>query len=135
MRIGLVACGKKKQPHMNIAKWLYTGDLFKKASAYCERHYDKWYILSAKHGLLHPFKLTEPYDQTLVGENKAGKESWAQMVYEQLQELGLENEEFFIHAGKDYQFICKYLPKCTVSTPEGGIGRKLQWYKNQLSIV
>ncbi|WP_395858435.1 DUF6884 domain-containing protein [Arthrobacter sp. KBS0702] len=39
--------------------------MFKKASAYAELTCDRWYILSAKHGLLHPDEIIQPYDMRL----------------------------------------------------------------------
>ena len=66
MRIGIVACSKTKLATPAPAKDLYTSPLFKAARAYCERTYDRWFILSALHGLVEPETVIEPYDVTLA---------------------------------------------------------------------
>jgi len=60
-----VGCGKGKLDHATKARYLYTGSLFRKANAYCIANYDEWFILSAKHGLLDPNDVIDPYDLSL----------------------------------------------------------------------
>lgn len=64
-KISLVACLKTKLEKPAPARDLYQSPLFQKASAYCERTYDRWFILSAKYGLLDPKFVIEPYDLSL----------------------------------------------------------------------
>lgn len=132
LKIGLISCGKNKLPYSAPARELYTGDLFKKASAYAEQHYDRWYILSAKYGVLHPDTVIEPYDKTLNKMGKGDREIWVNSVIRTLQtmDIGLTHE-YYIHAGKRYQEICKYLPKCNVPLKSLGIGEQLAWYKKE----
>lgn len=63
----LVGCGKSKLSRPAAAKDLYTGALFKKARAYAERIGDEWAILSAKHFLVMPNEVIEPYERQLKG--------------------------------------------------------------------
>lgn len=98
-----------------------------KASRYCEQHYDCWYILSAKHGLVHPETVIAPYDLTLSSMGPEEREKWATKVYGMLIKIGLENE-FFIHAGEHYREICKYLRNYSIPLKGMSIGRQLQWY-------
>jgi len=51
------ACARALEP--------YVSQLFKKASAYAELTCDSWYVLSAKHGPVHPGEVIEPYDVRL----------------------------------------------------------------------
>lgn len=68
LHIALVGCGKSKLPHPAPARLLYIGSLFKAARRYVEdAGYDAWWILSARHGLVHPDEITEPYEATLAG--------------------------------------------------------------------
>ena len=39
----------------------YVSQLFRKASAYAEAISGRWYALSARHGLVHPDTVIEPY--------------------------------------------------------------------------
>jgi hypothetical protein len=75
----LVACGKSKRGHSSPAKDMYLGDLFKKSRAWAERNADEWAILSAKHFLLEPEKVIEPYEQRMP-TNIADQRRWARMV-------------------------------------------------------
>lgn len=63
----LVGCGKSKLHHAAPAKDLYTGALFRKARAWAEKHGDEWGILSAKHFLVMPNQIVEPYERKLHG--------------------------------------------------------------------
>lgn len=65
--VGLVACGGKKRDVPSRAEDLYIGDLFVKERAFVKAFCDDWAILSAKHKLLDPSKVIEPYD-LMLGE-------------------------------------------------------------------
>ncbi len=65
MSLYLVSCVSQKLPVSAPAKDLYTSPLFCKARSYVERKGQPWFILSAKHGLLHPDQPVAPYDLTL----------------------------------------------------------------------
>jgi hypothetical protein len=91
LRLLLVGCGKQKAQEPRLARDLYTGPLFVSARRYVERvqaHDDRalWLILSAKHGLVHPLRELEPYDEVLPGSKKAQSE-WADRVSAALLEL------------------------------------------------
>lgn len=58
--VGLVGCASQKLKRPAPARELYVSPLFKKASAYAEATCDRWYVLSAKHGLVHPDAVLEP---------------------------------------------------------------------------
>jgi len=105
---------------------MYQGELFKKAAAYCNKNYDKWFILSAKYGLLDPDTVINPYDETLNDMNPNQVDTWAQEVAS-----NLNGATYHIHAGKEYQQIKHYIKNYTIPVPTVGIGKKLQWYKQQ----
>ena len=129
MHIGLVSCSKQKLDRPCPAGELYTASpLFRKARAYCERHYDAWYILSAKHGLLHPDAVIARYDLTLKRMPTAQRRAWGQRVSEQLRQLGPHT--FFAHAGRQY---LEHLSGVAVVNVLAGrtIGQRLRWYNQQ----
>lgn len=126
--VGLVACGKRKRPSAAKALDLYTGSLFRKASAYCGLTYDSWYILSAKHGLLEPDQWVEPYDLTLNGLSPDARRRWAEGVLAEIEQRGLDGSEFYLHAGERYsEFLA---PRLRAERPLAGlgIGKQLAWY-------
>lgn len=104
-RIGLVGCTKSKLPHRSKAEELYSPSaMFRGRRAYVQRSCDRWFILSAEHGVLSPSDELEPYDVTLVGKPLAGKQQWSRLVLNELREAigDLTGAAFEIHAGKDY---------------------------------
>jgi hypothetical protein len=127
--IGLVACGKKKQATPAAACHLYQGSLFRKASAYSAATYDRWFVLSAKHGLLAPDQLVEPYDLSLKELARNERQQWATRVLAEIERRGLAGVRFYLHAGIQYsEFLA---PALSAERPLSGlgIGKQLAWYK------
>jgi hypothetical protein len=105
MRIGLVSCAKAKLGHAAPARELYSPSAsFRGARCHVERTCDRWFILSAKHGLVRPEQVLEPYEQTLNAAPRAERRAWSARVLGQLHaELGdLGGHTFEIHAGAAY---------------------------------
>lgn len=139
--IGLVSCTKRKRKEPSQPAELYAKSAyFRKVRAYCEANHDRWYVLSAKHGLLEP--KGEPinsYDETLRGATVDEKREWAKEVSEQLQiqETLDEDTALVVHAGKDY--YGELLPLLEdsgvgvkIPTEGLGLGEKMAWYNEQL---
>jgi len=130
MNIGLINCTKRKLDKPCPARELYTASaLFRKARAYCENHYETWYILSAKHGLVHPDQILAPYDLTLKQLSVAEQRAWGKRVSEQLQRLG-EGHLFYAHAGQAY---LQYLSGVQIINVLAGYsqGSRMHWYAEQ----
>jgi len=102
--IALVGCVSKKVTHPAPAGELYASTLFKREREWATARCDKWFILSAKHGLLRPERVIEPYDETLKGQSAARKQVWSARVLEQLvaEFKRLTGLHFEIYAGADY---------------------------------
>ncbi|MFL5796553.1 MAG: DUF6884 domain-containing protein [Actinomycetota bacterium] len=103
-RIGLVGCVKTKLPNAAPARDLYTSSLFRGRRAYVERTCHSWFILSAKHGLVAPGQVLEPYDVTLDHVSAKERRAWSRRIVAELQtRLGrLDGRTFEIHAGSSY---------------------------------
>ena len=104
-RIGLVGCVKKKLDRPVPAKDLYVSPLFLGRRQYVERYCDRWFILSAKHGVLDPDAVIDPYDETLKDRPSEVRRRWTQSVLAALDEqigdfVGTAVE---IHAGAEYR--------------------------------
>lgn len=89
MRIVVVACSAGKAVEARQAQDLYTSDLFRKSSALAKQmvancQADAWFILSAKHGLLEPTQVIEPYDVKLDDLTKAQYAAWKRRVMRQM---------------------------------------------------
>ncbi|MCU1372532.1 MAG: hypothetical protein JWO77_3726 [Ilumatobacteraceae bacterium] len=104
-RVGLVGCVKQKGTSCAPAKDLYTSALFRGRRRWVEQSCGRWFILSAKHGLVASDGLLDPYDESLTTASRSAKRAWTERVLRQLNaELGtLAAREFEIHAGADYR--------------------------------
>ena len=134
--IVLVSCVKGKRAHPSSAKDLYTSDLFRKARRFAEGHGDRWFILSAKYGLVHPDAVIEPYEQTLNTMGVADRRRWAAGVFEQMKQQGLVHPEMrylWLAGAKYQQDLARLLPSNAQHDPLRGkkIGERLSWLKQQ----
>jgi hypothetical protein len=138
LRVGLVGCASQKLQRPAPARELYVSQLFRKASAYAEATCDRWYILSAKHGLVHPDTVLKPYDVRL-GTNHPSTppiRQWADRVREQLDtELAALNDVTLITlAGEQYRTAVRGVPWPVEVPMQGlGIGQQLGWLTGRLA--
>lgn len=138
IKVGLVGCAAQKLQHPAPARDLYISQLFRKASAYAEATCDRWYILSAKHGLVHPDTVIEPYDMRLGSKHTTSPPicAWAAGVRTQLDvELaGLEDATLVVLAGEQYRTILRDSRWPSEVPMKGlGIGQQLGWLTVQLN--
>jgi hypothetical protein len=138
LTIGLVGCASQKLNRPAPARELYVSQLFKKASAYAEATCDRWYVLSAKHGLVHPDTVLEPYDVRLGTNHRTSPpiHTWAAGVRGQLDaELaGLENVTLVALAGEQYRTAVRDSRWPVLVPMKGlGIGQQLGWLTGQLN--
>jgi hypothetical protein len=83
----LVACVAAKLDHAAEARDLYISPWFRKARAYVERTGSPWLLLSAKHGLIAPGAVIEPYDATLGTMCAHARRLWGARVLDELAGL------------------------------------------------
>ena len=130
----LVSCVSKKQPRQAPARDLYVSDWFAKARKLVEAQGWPWFILSAKHGLVHPDKEIAPYEKTLNEMRVAERRAWASDVMRAL-ECHLDGvQTVVVFAGQRYrEFLAPELRKrgVQVDVPMEGLklGKQLNWLK------
>lgn len=149
----LIGCGMSKSNEPTVAKDMYTGGLFAMRLRYAEatvgRVYEsqsvegekvhrKWWIISAKHGLVDPNTVIAPYDLHIKVLNPLDRIAWYLDVMQQLlSELPdraiTSNYTLEVHAGKDYsEMLCKVARVIGFMTREPvaglGIGEQMKWY-------
>jgi hypothetical protein len=133
-----VSCVATKRDRACEARTLYTSLWFQKATPYAattaEAVNGRWWILSAKHGLLNPQTVIEPYNETLAKMRISERRSWSDRMFEFVRRSSDFHrvDSVVMLAGERYR---KFLvPKLIhagieVSVPLAGlgIGRQLQW--------
>lgn len=127
--VGLVSCSKSKVEleHAVPARELYSQHprsyMFRKSVEYVEARCDEWWVLSAKHGLVHPDTPLHYYDETLAGAPKRIRERWAAKVRDALREL-YEGRwvRFVVMAGRAYAEAIEALGFGEVEQPLRGLG-------------
>jgi len=108
--VALVGCGKAKHTDAWIyeARNLYSSSFFGLKRDVAEFYGDIWYILSAKHGLVLPGTLLEPYDLALGDLEPSEKEEWGEQVADSLTDREAMFERspataIGLFAGSDYR--------------------------------
>lgn len=133
-KLCLVSCVSSKAESKRIAKDLYTSPLFRYARAVAERDYDRWFILSAKHGLLSPNDEVSPYDETLITQPTEQRIRWANRVVKQLRkELKPDDEVTFLAGDLYREFIMPQLVEqgfaCAIPLAGLGLGQQIHTLK------
>lgn len=82
--IVLIACSREKRAERAPAKDLYLSERFRLCRTAAEAYADKWFIVSAKHGLVDPERILSPYDTTLPNMTSCEVEVWNKKVKNQL---------------------------------------------------
>jgi hypothetical protein len=102
-RVILVSCAATKLDRPAPAADFYTSPLFGKARSYAETTGHPWFILSARHGLVEPTTVLEPYDTKLTDLTPEARKTWADRVARALYYKGFGGWGVFeIHAGDAY---------------------------------
>lgn len=130
--IYLVSCVSQKRPYECPAEKLYTSTWFVKARAFVLKSGSPWFILSAKHGLVHPKQILAPYEKTLNDMRVAEQKLWAERVKQQMESDLPKADRIILLAGVKYRrFLEPWLRHrfAEVSVPMKGlqIGKQLQW--------
>ena len=132
----LVSCVCVKQPGAAPARDLYASPWFRKARACIEALGCPWYILSAKHGLLDPSSIIEPYNETLKAMPVHRRHIWACGVIEDLAPRLAGVDSVTLFAGMAYrEFLEPELRGrgLELHVPMYGmrIGQQLSWLSDQ----
>lgn len=140
-RLLVIGCGKAKLDRPAPARELYTGSLFRAARRYAEESGDRWMIVSAKHGLIDPDRVIEPYDATIRDVLRGGKidKDWSDQVARTVYGLWPQRRSIavHVHAGAAYVSalwlalrLCQDRQFADIGTPLRGlmIGERLRWY-------
>jgi cytoplasmic iron level regulating protein YaaA (DUF328/UPF0246 family) len=130
--VALVSCTKAKRSAPSEARDLYISPLFRGMRSYAERNAERWYILSAEHGVLEPNQIVAPYERTLNTMSKAERLIWWQRVEKRLEVLVSHDAEVIVLAGERYRELLVPFLKgrgCRVDVPLRGLtlGRQLAW--------
>ena len=134
----LVSCVSAKQYAAAPARNLYVSAWFRKARACIEALGCPWYILSAKHGLLDPDAMIDPYDETLNALSTDRRRTWAHGVIEDLDPRLSGVGAVTVFAGLAYrEFLETDLRGrgLELHVPMQGmrIGQQLSWLSAQVS--
>lgn len=84
----MVACCATKANGPRPVRELYVSDWFAKARAHDENTADRWFVLSARCGLLAPDCVVAPYEESLLRMSPDARRQWGARVLRQLDEQG-----------------------------------------------
>lgn len=101
--VHLVACCSKKLSTPAPARELYCSPLFLKTRAVVEATGQPWFILSARHGLVEPTQVLEPYNWSLKDSGKRLREAWGSRAMSSLNHKMGRSVRLVLWAGHDYR--------------------------------
>lgn len=137
MKVGIVACGSRKESTAMPAEKLYSkSTLFRYATAYCKKTCNAVYALSARHGLIPLTQEVEPYDESLANKHGTELKDWYRMVVEQILKVIPQGSELHFHAGNKHRKLIFFLEekyKCFEPMKGITIGKQLKFYKEELA--
>ncbi len=138
MKVALVSCSSMKLGRHARASDLYASPIFKKSRAWAERYCDDWRILSAKHGLVRPESILEPYDLSLKDMTLEQREDWRNDVGRGLADEYPDGATFVWLAGGLYMGTLRFIPRpgdYDHEEPMRGmqIGERLRWLNAELA--
>jgi len=138
MKTVLVSCVGKKTATVTMASDLYRSTWFLLAKKYCLAHRYRWFILSARYGLLDINTVIEPYNLTLKDCNKRYQQAWSQRVFFDIKEKITIDTTLVIFAGVRYRrflypSLLRYGYDVEIPMQGLGIGKQLQWLKTYTS--
>lgn len=99
----LVACTSRKGDQPAAAEFIYKSPLFSAARRYAEKRADQWFILSAKHGLLSPTEVIDPYNESLMSQSDSQRQDWAERVHKEFATRVPERGRVIFLAGSAYR--------------------------------
>ena len=139
LTVALVSCVKLKQAIPAPAGELYTSPLFRGMRQFALRNADRWFVLSAKYGLLDPEQVIAPYEQTLKTARANQRELWAKNVMQAFGERIVAPARVLVLAGVDYRaYLVPMLERADfpVEVPMAALrmGHQLSWLSAQASV-
>lgn len=99
----LVACTSRKGLYPAPAEFIYRSPLFGAGRSYAETRCTRWFILSAKHGLLSPQDEIAPYNSSLHAKDEQARLKWAKGVNSKLKKLISPKANIVFLAGSVYR--------------------------------
>ena len=122
------------------AQELYASRLFSYARSYAESIADRWYILSAKYGLVEPSTILAPYEATLKTLGVSGQRVWSERVLASLRQIVRPCDTIIFLAGIEYRrFLIPELERlgCKVLVPLEGmpLGVQVSWLKRAATSI
>lgn len=94
----LISCGRRKRRETAPARVLYCSARFQRTRRFVEERGWRWFILSARHGLLHPERAISPYDETLGAMSEPDRRKWAEAVLDALRRRLVRPQSVIIFA-------------------------------------
>lgn len=100
LKVGLISCTRDKKSFPCSARRLYSESAkFSACLEFAEAHYDRIFVVSAKHGLVRLDELLNHYDLSLEELTERARNSWAEEIAKSLGSEGITiYDTVYIHA-------------------------------------
>lgn len=134
----MVSCSKLKLDRGAPARDLYVSPLFRGSRRYVELACDEWGILSARHGLVLPDQVIEPYDVSLSGYSRETRltpeqyREWLLRTFDQVAARWGRHVLYIVLAGRGYARALEGFPHVELPLKGLALGPRLAWLRDRL---
>ena len=118
--IFIINCSKEKLNYPIKASDMYCSERFILSKKIAKKQGNKWYVLSAKYGLISPDTIIEPYDISVNDWSEKEKKEYASKVIKQISDYGIGKDRLVFLCNSPYtNDILKKLEKkkCQIVAP------------------
>ncbi|MCP5412115.1 MAG: hypothetical protein H6924_08275 [Alphaproteobacteria bacterium] len=120
----ILSCCEEKRPAATWAENLYISESFLLSRRYAETHFDKWFVLSAKYGLLKPGDLAEPYDRQISELSHVERQALVASIADGKSKIGPnEGAEFTSFCASEYNRVLEMAKIHAESSPIAKMSR------------
>jgi hypothetical protein len=140
-KIGLVAAARRQRGVLcRACEQFAPSPTFRRARAYCERHYSEWYVLTACDGLVAPQRVLGPGEHTLHTLGPQERAAWSARAATLLRERSARSGEplvFVLYASQRWaEALQRAAPELALELPLAGMGlrERLRWYDERLRV-
>src|ERR1043165_893179 len=93
--ICILSCSAEKRATKTRAENLYVSETFFLSRRYAQANFDRWLVLSAKHGILSPGTSVEPYDLSMDDLSEQQRAILSDRLRDQMGEIRATQEVQF----------------------------------------
>lgn len=107
--LAVMNCASKKLSYTAPAKELYTGTVFKVIQKYCETNFRYYCIISAKHGMLLPTDIIDPYELYIADLDTCQQQTLFKECAKKIKKTFPQCDQLYFYTTSQYSLLADYV--------------------------